>query len=124
MAYQNINFPTLKLKHDFRETEDAPTTIVSNFAKEYRINRFSTAKRTFTFPARNMKYADWQTIRTFLDTVDWMKDSFNLVHPFTGATIKVRFAQFPSYRVVGLTSANQPSIVEMSDIVLLEVFNE
>lgn len=124
MAYQNINFPTLKLKHDFRESQEAPTTIVSNFAKEYRINRFSTAKRTFTFPARNMKYADWQTIATFMDTVDWSKDSFNLIHPFTAASIKVRFGSYPSYRVVALNSSNQPTIVEVSDITLIEVFNE
>lgn len=124
MAYQNINFPTLKLKHDFRESQEAPTTIVTNFAKEYRINRFSAPKRTFSFPARNIKYADWLTIAAFMDTVDWMKDSFNLIHPFTGASIKVRFLTYPSYRVVALNSSSQPTVVEMSDIELIEVFNE
>jgi hypothetical protein len=124
MAYQNINFPTLKLIHDFQEEKLAPTTVVSNFAKEYRINRFTSPRRVFTFPARNMTYADWTVINNFVISVGFSRDSFNFTHPITGNVIKVRFDSIPSASIVSLNSNNAPVIVNASDIVLIEVFNE
>ena len=48
MAYQNIDFPELKLFHGYVNVRTRPTTIVSNFAKEYRISRYSNTKRIWT----------------------------------------------------------------------------
>lgn len=124
MAYQNINFPTMKLVQGFRVETQAPTVIVSNYAKEYRINRFANEKNVFTFASRNLQFSDWTTIYSFLDGVGWQRDSFNLVRPDTGVSIKVRLAEIPSMEVVALTSTNTPSIVAISDIQLVQVFNE
>lgn len=124
MAYQNINFPTIKLLHDFSEEAIAPTTVISNFAKEYRINRFSSSKRRFTIPSRNITYTDWGTLSTFMSTVGYQRDSFNLIHPFTGTSIKVRFDNIPSVRIISMSATNVPKIVAITDIILIEVFNE
>lgn len=124
MAYQNINFPTIKLKHGFQENNLAPVIKLSNFAKEYRIQKYTTQKRYFTFPARNMTMTDWTTIYNFLVTVKFETDSFNLIHPFTGNSIKVRLDGIPSTSIIAMNSSNQPIIVSVSDINLIEVFNE
>jgi hypothetical protein len=124
MAYQNINFPTLKLIHGFRTSYNLPTTVVSNFAKEYRITRYANSKRTFTFPGRNLKWADWQVLSTFFNTVTWQTDSFNLVIPDGSGTARVRLASFPTVDIVATDSSNSPIMVFISDIVLIEVFNE
>lgn len=124
MAYQNINFPTMKLRHGFTVEVEAPTVVLGNYAKEYRINRFANEKLRFNFPGRNLTFADWTTIYNFLDGVGWMRDSFNLVRPDTGATVKVRLATIPSMQVVALTATNTPQIVSVSDIQLVQVFNE
>jgi hypothetical protein len=124
VAYQNINFPTLKLIHGFKITPTLPTTVVSNFAKEYRITRYSTMKRTFTFPSRNIRYSDWLTIQSFLNSVTWQTDSFNLIIPTDGTTVKVRLSSFPEMQVVALDASNNPTVVQIGDITLIEVFNE
>lgn len=124
MAYQNINFPSIKLLHDFSEEAVAPTTIISNFAKEYRINRFSSPKRRFTIPSRNITATDWDTLATFMTNVGYQRDSFNLIHPFSGTSIKVRFENIPTMTVISLFANNTRNIVAISDIILIEVFNE
>lgn len=124
MAYQNVNFPTLKLIHGFREERDAPVTVISNFAKEYRISRFSQSKARFIFPGRTLRAADWTTIKSFLDGVKWKTDSFNLIHPTTGVSIKVRLDSIPSMEITSLNSSNQPVTVAITDIALVQVFNE
>ena len=40
MAYQNISFPLPLLIHDLKVEPMLPTNIVSNYQKEYRLNRF------------------------------------------------------------------------------------
>ena len=54
MAYQNVNFPTMKLLQGFRVETQTPTVVVSNYGREYRINRFTQEKNVFTFPSRNL----------------------------------------------------------------------
>ena len=124
MAYQNINFPTLKLVHGFIEEFETPVNVISNFNREYRINRYSTPKAKFTYQARNMKYADWLTLQTFFGTVKYQKDSFNFVHPLTNVVYKVRLASAPTIQVVALDANKVPTIVTVTDIVLLQVFGE
>lgn len=124
MAYQNINFPTLKLVHGFITETDLPVKVLSNFAKEYRISRFSTPKKTFKFQSRNLTYADWSTIESFLNTVKWETDSFNFTIPGTATTVKVRLDGIPEVQIVALNSNGTPKIVSVSDIKLIQVFNE
>ena len=124
MAYQNISFPTLKLLHGFSIDTNSPTTVVTNFAKEYRIKRFASEKRTFKFPGRNISYTDWNTLKAFFDLVGWQRDSFNLTIPGTGTTVKVRLDSTPSVQYIALNQSNVPTIVSISDISLIEVFNE
>lgn len=124
MAYQNINFPTMKLVQGFRVETMAPTVVISNYAKEYRINRNANEKNMFTFTGRNLRFADWTTIYNFLDGVGWIRDSFNLIRPDTGVSVKVRLMSPPSMEIVALTSTNTPSIVAVSDIQFVQVFNE
>lgn len=124
MAYQNISFPTLKLLHGFTIETDSPVTVVTNFAKEYRIKRHDGNKRTFVFQSRNLSYTDWTTLKTFLDNVGWQRDSFNLTIPGTVSVVKVRLDATPSVSYVALNNSNQPTMVNISDIKLKEVFNE
>lgn len=123
MAYQNINFPTMKLIHGFTTERIAPTTIVSNFAKEYRINRFSTPKLRFTFPERNLTFADWVTLRDFMAQVKFKRDSFNFT-PLGGFPIKVRFDDIPVVSVVALNANGTVKIVGVSEFSLIQVLNE
>lgn len=124
MAYQNITFPTLKLVHNLVIERERPTTIISNFAKEYRISRFANTKATYIFPSRNLTLSDWTTIRTFFETVGWERDSFNFTIPGTATVIKVRLSGNPSATVVALDSSNVASMVNVSEIRLKQVFNE
>lgn len=124
MAYQNISFPTLKLVHGFSIDTESSTTIVTNFAKEYRIRRYASEKQKYVFQGRNLSYTDWSTIKTFLDTVGWQRDSFNLTIPGTATTVKVRLDSLPSVQYLALNSSNVPTMVSVSDIILKQVFNE
>lgn len=124
MAYQNISFPALKLLHGFTQEVEAPTTIVTNFAKEYRINRYSSPKMKFVFASRNMATADVDTLLAFFNTVGWQRDSFNFTNPNTNVVYKVRLDNIPSAQVIALNSDNTPKIFQVSDIILKQVFNE
>jgi hypothetical protein len=124
MAYQNISFPAMKLLHGFTQEVEAPTTIVTNFAKEYRINRYSAPKFKFVFASRNMATADVDILLAFFDTVGWQRDSFNFTNPNTSVVYKVRLDNIPSAQVVALNSNNSPKIFQVSDIILKQVFNE
>lgn len=124
MAYQAINFPAMKLIHGLVTERIAPVTIVSNFAKEYRVNRFSTSKQRFVFAARNMRWSDWQTLQSFFITVKWETDSFNYVNPVDGTTYKVRLSGAPSTQIIALSSSNLPTIVNVGEFALVQVFNE
>lgn len=123
MAYQDIDFPVLALLDGFEEQREKPTTIVGNYTREYRLNRYANAKRTFVYPGRKIRESTWQALVTFLETVGYERDSFNFTTP-RGETVVVRFDGIPSASIATLTSANAPSTVEVSNIVLKEVFGE
>lgn len=124
MAYQNITFPTLKLVHNLVVERERPTTIISNFSKEYRISRFANTKATYIFPARNLTITDWTIIRNFFETIGWERDSFNFLIPGTSTTIKVRLSGNPSATAVAFDTSNVASMVNVSEIRLKQVFNE
>jgi hypothetical protein len=71
-----------------------------------------------------MTYTDWATIKSFLDTVGWQRDSFNLTIPGTATVVKVRLDSLPSVQYMALSSSNAPTMVAVSDIILKQVFNE
>lgn len=126
MAYQNILFPALKLLHGVQVERERPTSIVTNFAKEYRLSRFANTKTTYVFPARNITIEDWTTLKDFFESVGWERDSFNLDIPADGAstTVKVRLSGIPSATTIALDSSNVVKIVNVSEIRLKQVFNE
>ena len=131
MAYQNINFPTLKLIHDFRTEAILPTTIVSNFAKVYRINRYASGRSRYTFPARNLTAADWTTLYNFINAVGFKRDSFNFVIPafFTlgassNVTVKARFDSIPESTAIAFNANGTPKMYSISEFSLITVLNE
>ncbi len=123
MAYQNINFPTFRLVHGFRLEKILPTTVVSNFSKEYRINRYSAERTRFVFPARNIVEADWVTLSNFINTVGHKRDSFNFTPP-GGSPVKVRFDSIPERTIVALNGSNSTTMVGISEFSLITVLNE
>jgi len=124
MAHQNTSFPVLKLVHGFSIETETPTTVVSNFAKEYRIRRYEQEKRTFVYQSRNITYADWLVIKNFFDSVGWLRDSFNFTIPGTTDVVSVRLNSTPTISFVSVDKDNVPVIIQMTDIVLKQVFNE
>lgn len=126
MAYQNIQFPNLKLVHGAQIIRERPTTVVTNFAKEYRISRYATTKLTYVFPSRNITATEWYTLRAFFETVGWERDSFNLDPLGDGLNnlVKVRLDGIPTATVVAVNSNNAATMIAVSDIKLKQVFNE
>jgi hypothetical protein len=124
MAYQNITFPTIGLIHGWRIVPDMPTTVVGNYSSEYRINRFANEKNTFIYPARNIRWSDWLALYAFSKTVGWRRDSFKFVRPDNGTTVVVCLVKPITADIVSLDSSNNPTVAAISDIVLIEVFNE
>lgn len=114
----------MKLVHGFSVDTDYPVKVISNYAKEYRISRFSNSKKTYKFQPRNLAYADWLTLSSFITTVNGEKDSFNFTIPGTSTVVKVRFESIPSITFTALKSDGTPSIVGISEIKLIQVFNE
>lgn len=124
MAYQNVNFPTVNLIHGFKTAVQMPTEIVGNFSSEYRINRYSQSKYIFTYPSFNISYTNYSAIYNFLASVGWQRDSFNFVNPQDGLTYKVRLNKMLTSEIVGLDSNNNPLLIKVGDIELIQVFNE
>jgi hypothetical protein len=124
MAYQSsTTFPNLALLHDFKVSTQLPTTITSNYASEYRIDRYANEKNTFLWPSRVVKYSTYSTLYTFFTGVGWMRDSFNFVRPDTGASVVVRLSKPISMQVMALNPDNTPSLCTISDIELVQVFS-
>ena len=124
MAYQAIDFPSLKLRHGFRVETSSPINVIGNFAREYRIQRYSQAKNVFIFPARNLTWTDWQVLKTFFEQVGWERDSFRFTRPDNGEVVTARLLNIPSVEIVTLKSDNTPGIVSVSEIQLTQLLNE
>jgi FAD synthase len=129
MAYQNISFPALKLVHDIQLERIVPTVIVSNYAKEYRINRYAGFKRRYTYPGRNVAYADYLTLINFIVTVNGKQDSFNFTSPIVGVgtqptVVKVRFDSIPTFILKAIDSQGYGKIMEVGAFSLIQVYNE
>ena len=125
MAYQNINFPTPKLKHDITKSIIKPTIIVANGYSEYRLQRQVNKRAAWKIPGRAMLTVDVNTIISFLNQVNYGLDSFNFTCPKDGLTYKVRFdgANIDT-TLAALTTSNAPIAEKISDINLIQVFGE
>ena len=122
MAYQNINFPTLKLVHGLKKEVGQSTKIISNGNTEYRLSK-SQARRRWSFPARALTKADRDTLSTFMLSVSYALDSFNFYCPIEKVTYKVRFDSSASTSVVESMDVNgNVTAVTFGDVVLVEVF--
>jgi hypothetical protein len=124
MAYQNINFPTIKLVHGLRKEIGQSTKIISNGNTEYRLSK-SSPRRRWTFSARAMTKTDRDAIILFARNVNFALDSFNFYCPIEKTTYKVRFDSSSLSSVVETMDVNgNVTSVTMGDIVLVEVIGE
>lgn len=122
MAYQNINFPTLRLVHGLKKEIGQSTKIISNGNTEYRLSK-SQARRRWTFPARALTLADRNTLIGFMKSVDFALDSFNFYCPIEKLTYKVRFESSAATSVVESMDVNgNVTAVTFGDVSLVEVF--
>ena len=124
MAYQNINFPTLKLIHGLKKEIGQTTKIITNGNTEYRVSK-SNPRRRWTFQARTLLKADRDAIIAFAQSVDFALDSFNFYCPIEKITYKVRFDSSSLSSMVETMDVNgNVTSVTMGDIVLVEVLGE
>lgn len=63
--FQNSTFPELKLIHGLQRSYILPTTIVTNGASEYRLNRLSSYRIRWRWPARLIRAEDRKAMATF-----------------------------------------------------------
>lgn len=81
MAFQNVIFPTLKLKHGIvREVVD-PVMVTGNGAREVRRKQNRWERFVWTIPSRNLAQSDIDAIYKFLNGVDKSLDSFLFQDP-------------------------------------------
>lgn len=128
MAYQNVNFPALKLIQGMIKEPIVPVIIIGNGNKERRIQMYSSPRYRFVFPSRTLKASEAAGIITFLNSVKWETDSFNFTTPpdHNGATVtyKVRLEAPVSIQTIAVDSNRRPLMYALSDIKLLTVVGE
>jgi len=81
MAFQNVTFPDIKLKHGISKSVLDPVVITGNGAREVRRRQNRWPRYTWTYPARVMQESDRAAISNFLATVHTAQDSFKLRDP-------------------------------------------
>lgn len=81
MAFQNVIFPTLKLKHGaYKEISD-PVSITGNGTRELRRKQNRWERFIWTIPSRHLIEADKLAIHKFLRGVNMGLDSFLFQDP-------------------------------------------
>lgn len=81
MAFSNLTFPQLKLKHGISKQIIDPITITGNGAREVRRKQNKTDRGVWSFPARNIYEADKLTLVKFLQQTRMGADSFYFQDP-------------------------------------------
>lgn len=76
MAFQNIIFPDLKLKHGIHKEIVMPVSITGNGNREVRRKQNRYERFVWSIPARTLLEADKQAIYKFLNQVNYGLDSF------------------------------------------------
>ena len=83
MAFVNQLFPNPKLVHGLVRQIEAPTFIVSNGSVEYRLQKQSNYRTTWTWAAHGMKSTDMQDISLFISDVAFFGlNSFKFKDPY------------------------------------------
>ena len=82
MAFVNVLFPNPKLIHGLQRSSNQPTTIVTNGAAEFRLNKLSNYRITWKWPSRLIKAEDRKAIAIFFsDTAQGGLYSFKFLDP-------------------------------------------
>jgi hypothetical protein len=123
MAFQNILFPSPKLIHSLKKEIAQLTQIVTNGTTEYRISKTPDQRARWTYPQRTLLDADKKAIIDFAKSVNMQLDSFRYFCPIEKQEFHVRFDQtMISYSVEALNLDNSVAVVNISDIVLIQVY--
>jgi len=84
MAYSGQAFPALQYGNRFNQTKVSvswPVAVAANSGFEYRTLRFGYPRMSWTIPARNLTWADKQTLLTFWNQMGGQLQSFRFTHP-------------------------------------------
>ena len=76
MAFQNVIFPDLKMKHGTSKEIVMPVSVTGNGTRELRRKQNRFERFVWTIPARTLLEADKQAIYKFLNGVNYGLDSF------------------------------------------------
>lgn len=94
MAFQNIKFPTLRLKHGITRETIAPIQVTGNGSREVRRKQSRWDRYSWNIPSRNLYEVDRIALAAFLSTVNAGVDSFLYQDPlfpeFNGHTLTYR----------------------------------
>lgn len=83
MAFVNQLFPNPKLIHDLDRRIGAPTTIIGNGNREYRLQKEANYRTRWKWPSRAMLSTDAQTIALFVSEVaNFGLNSFKFKDPY------------------------------------------
>lgn len=93
MAFQNITFPDLKLKHGLVKTVVDPVVITGNGAREVRRRQNQFERFVWSIQSRNLTEADKLAIHAFLRGVNIAQDSFLYRDPTWPTFTDVRLPQ-------------------------------
>lgn len=104
MAFQNIKFPDIKLKHGISKTVLDPVVVTGNGAREVRRRTNKFERFVWSYPGRTMTEADKHAVYTFLRGVNMEQDSFLLRDPTQPSVVKGKLAYngTPTYWVMAI----------------------
>ncbi len=84
MAFSGQSFPTLQFGSKFRGTKigvDWPVAVSANSGFEYRVSRWGYPRLNWTIPARNLTWADKETLLAFWNQMGGQLQSFLYTDP-------------------------------------------
>lgn len=81
MAFQNVTFPEIKLKHGISREIVVPVSVTGNGNRELRRKMYRHERFIYTIPARTLLEADKQAIYKFFNQVNYGLDSFMFKDP-------------------------------------------
>ncbi|MDE1828581.1 MAG: DUF2460 domain-containing protein [Candidatus Micrarchaeota archaeon] len=94
MAYSGQAFPALQYGNRFNQTKVGvswPVAVAANSGFEYRTLRFGYPRMSWTIPARNLTWADKQTLLAFWNQMGGQLQSFRFTDPENNALTAYNF---------------------------------
>lgn len=76
MAFANLKFPELRLKHGISRETIYPVTVTGNGTREIRRAQFRWERHVWSIPSRNLVQADREDLAVFLKNVNFGLHSF------------------------------------------------